>query len=142
MNLAELRRRIEDRVAMIPFAGCWLWLGYTEKNGYARMSFGGLRGKWVHRLSFLAFNGPIPQGLDVLHACDVPCCVNPRHLSVGTPSANAKQMIERGRHPLSLEARKTHCKRGHPLSGDNLGINATTKTRYCKTCSRESRRAS
>ncbi len=41
------------------------------------------------------------------HTCDEPCCVNPRHLIVGTPADNSHDMTERGRHrttggPLSL----------------------------------------
>lgn len=53
---------------------------------------------WLaHRLSYLAFNGDIPEGLVVRHKCDNKCCVNPEHLEVGTQKDNVQDAIKRGR---------------------------------------------
>lgn len=76
--------------------GCWLWIGAKNNWGYGRVRH---KGKQVqsHRLSWMIENGSIPEGKLVLHKCDVPACVNPVHLFLGTSQDNAKDMMEKGR---------------------------------------------
>lgn len=133
----------EDRfwkyVSPIPFSGCWIWLGVLEKNGYAKITTGyknaGTRKtRWAHRVSYEHFVGPIPEGMDLDHACRVRCCVNPEHLEPVTRAENSL----RGVGPDLARLRPTwvtHCKRGHPFEGANLGVNRRGH-RYCKTCHR------
>ena len=79
--------------------GCWGWIGATS-SGYGRLGRGG-RGEglvYAHRLSWELRNGPIPEGMCVLHRCDNPPCSNPDHLFLGTKADNNRDMSVKGRH--------------------------------------------
>ena len=76
---------------------CWLWLP-EPKRPYGRVWLDAIRKEeGAHRVAWELVNGPIPSGLFVLHGCDVPRCVNPGHLSVGTQADNQRDMVLRGR---------------------------------------------
>ena len=68
---------------------CWEWSGYKHKNGYGRVSFKG-NSHWAHQVSYIISYGPILPSLCVLHHCDIPACVNPEHLYMGTYQDNAR----------------------------------------------------
>lgn len=79
---------------------CWQWEGQILSNGYGRISLGAkkLGAEGAHRVSWrLANKKDIPQGLYVMHKCDNPSCVNPNHLTIGTPKENTQDMIQKGR---------------------------------------------
>lgn len=75
-----------------PNSGCWLWDGYVNRGGYGRFGEG-----YAHRYSYEKLVGVIPPGLFVLHKCDVPSCVNPNHLWLGTQADNLADMRNKGR---------------------------------------------
>lgn len=76
--------------------GCWLWLGGVNEDGYGdRMD--GDRHVLAHRFSWEIANGPIPDGLLVLHKCDVRRCVRPDHLFLGTHRDNQLDKMAKGR---------------------------------------------
>lgn len=77
---------------------CWLWQGRPDRTGYGQMRVGGKK-RQAHRLSWIIQYGPIPPGLWVLHQCDVPLCVNPNHLFLGTRQDNVDDMMKKGRGP-------------------------------------------
>lgn len=75
---------------------CWHWRGVTNSFGYGRFSYEG-RTQVAHRLSYVAFRGPIPEGMSVLHKCDNPSCINPEHLWLGTYTDNRRDCLSKGR---------------------------------------------
>jgi hypothetical protein len=91
------RDRFEDKIIRIPEAGCWLWMAYVGKDGYGHFSWATRTSRLAHRAAWEIFCGPIPDGLDILHRCDVRCCVNPHHLFLGTDVDNAKDSVQKGR---------------------------------------------
>lgn len=87
-------QRFAKKIERIPFVTCWLWSGATFPNGYGATSGGE---QLAHRASWRHYNGPIPKGMQVLHRCDVPACVNPEHLFLGTAADNHKDKVAKGR---------------------------------------------
>lgn len=76
--------------------GCLIWSGFAPRGGYGMISFG-KRNRLAHRVSFELANGPIPGGMFVCHRCDVPLCIEPTHLFLGTAADNTADMIAKGR---------------------------------------------
>ncbi len=77
--------------------GCWLWQSTTlPYTGYGTFSFEGKKVS-AHRWSYTTFVGAIPKGYDVMHSCDIPGCVRPCHLSVGTRTDNMEDSAKKGR---------------------------------------------
>lgn len=84
-------------------SGCWLWTGAkkTCRRGTHRYGWLTLKGKQMnaHRAMWILTKGEISNGILVCHKCDVPSCVNPDHLFLGTTADNMQDMRNKGRHP-------------------------------------------
>lgn len=76
--------------------GCHEWIGYKQADGYGVLGVGGVS-IHAHRISYLINVGPIPWQHCILHSCDNPGCVNPKHLRAGTQGENVKDMYLRNR---------------------------------------------
>lgn len=90
-------QRFIDKVRISP-DGCWIWVGASVglEYDYGKFWLDGAYDK-AHRASFRIFKGPIPPAMWVLHRCDVPRCVNPHHLFLGTRQDNVDDMMRKGR---------------------------------------------
>jgi len=96
---------------------CWPWKrGATTPFGY-----GVYRRAWTkehgrgkmtgaHRLAYELKNGPIPEGMNVLHHCDNPPCCNPNHLFLGTDADNVHDCISKGRKKWKSGAQHANAK--------------------------------
>lgn len=113
--------------------GCWLWTaGVSPNTGYGNF--------WLesgtvsaHRYSWELANGAVPDGLHLDHICRTRACVRPDHIEPVTMQTN----ILRGVSPAALNARKTHCIRGHEFTETNTyRPPGRPDSRFCRECIR------
>ena len=97
---------------------CWLWKAAT-RNGYGTMKFEG-RTVDAHRISYILHFGLIPEGMLVCHKCDVPLCVNPKHLFLGTYKDNMQDCIAKGRFVYFLPENGNKFKSGNVPTNSSL----------------------
>ncbi len=142
--MATLRERFLRYVTK-PYGkdGCWIWIGCIQKckgkgGGYGKIGEGGRGSRTLlaHRVAYQLFIGPIPDGMEVDHACHdatvcvsgTEClhrrCVNPSHLRLLSHPAN----MARGRKAL-----QTHCLQGHEFTEENTYIDLRGH-RTCRRC--------
>jgi hypothetical protein len=101
-NKSNVYQRLIRHIAINKISGCWEWIG-SKRNGYGRMIIGSRtdgtrRSMSAHRVSYELTYGKIPDGMEVCHKCDNPCCVNPEHLFVGTRQDNIDDRERKGRN--------------------------------------------
>lgn len=103
--MQDLQQRIKSSVKIDEMSGCWIWqkakVGTERKRSYGKITIGkkhiDRKNALAHRVSYMVFIGNIPDGLQILHKCDNPSCVNPEHLSLGTNQDNVNDREMKGR---------------------------------------------
>lgn len=132
MENSDIKRLL--RMTDIPHDECWNWKGSKNPQGYGRLR---LKGKSMQaiRLMYEFMVESIPSGLQMDHLCRNRACVNPWHLEAVTQKVN----ILRGVSPCAYNAKKTHCKYGHPFVPSNTKIYKKGEKfgRKCLTCARK-----
>lgn len=98
---ASLWDRFHDKISPEPNSGCWLWTGATKELDYGVIGLGRREEGTdkAHRVAYRLYKGDI-GGLNVLHSCDTPCCVNPDHLFLGSLSDNMRDCVRKRRNAV------------------------------------------
>jgi len=137
VNFWEFVHKLDCVVSPTVDTPCWIWTGCRFNRAYGRIM---VQGKPIqtHRYSWQLEHGKIPQGLHILHKCDIGLCVNPEHLFVGNATDNMRDCLSKGRY-VAHKLRNVCCPNGHPYNLQNTFIrrhpNGKT-SRMCKECNR------
>jgi HNH endonuclease len=131
VSLEYRRWRLEyEQTTKTPDGKHWIWNGKPLRNGYGHFLWNGVN--WsAHRYAYVIFKGPIPEGLDVAHRCDIKLCCNPECLEAVTREKNIQDMYDRGRRRGHSA---THCPQSHEFTVENTYT--YNGARQCKECRR------
>lgn len=134
----EINEKLFWAKVQITDAGCWIWSASKNECGYGNFAVNG-KCRRAHRVSYVLNKGPIPDGKQIDHICRKRSCVNPEHLE---PVTN-KENVLRGAGLTAVNARKTHCIKGHEFTEENTRIRkgkSRKGCRVCRACHRDSER--
>lgn len=87
---------ILERIIPLPWSGCWIWDKCIDAKGYGVIGSKGRQIKATH-LALMTKGTTVPSGMAACHICDIPSCVNPEHLFVGTHLDNARDSVKKDR---------------------------------------------
>lgn len=102
--------RFEPKFIREPTSGCWLWIGARVPDGYGSFYTVEPYSMKAHRVAWLLYRGDIPENQQVLHKCDVRCCVNPDHLFLGDNDANVADRVSKNRSARNWGQKSPTCK--------------------------------
>lgn len=125
----QLEQYLLDRSVVDNTTGCWNWIRSKDKDGYGwtARSTGTCK---AHRLSFSTFIDDLLPGMQILHSCDNPSCINPEHLRQGTLMDNMLDAIKRGRHGKRAKFNATEVNKIRAEFADGKATQAELAKRY------------
>jgi len=130
---------VERFVDKIDFGDeCWTWTAALQTEGYGVFIHRHVQ-CYAHRISYEWANGKIDKELTIDHLCRNRRCVNPSHLE----EVSIKENTLRGTGITAVNARKTHCTKGHELTEDNTYTKDNSKgepRRRCRKCENDKSR--
>lgn len=135
MDPSKLPERFRSKIRVNVETGCWEWQS-TISNGYGQYWLRGVN-VYAHRFAYGQLVGEIAPGFCIDHLCRNRRCVNPEHMEPVTMRLN----IHRGIAPTAVNARKTHCIRGHEFTAENTRWQNGGRKRVCRACMRQHSRA-
>lgn len=97
----NIKDRFNEKWIPVTESGCWLWTAGVDRDGYGRMCIN-KSAALAHRISAEIHGILIDSSMNVCHKCDVPSCVNPDHLFVGTHKENMMDRDKKGRVSAKL----------------------------------------
>jgi hypothetical protein len=118
-------------------SGCLLWIGTRNHGGYGVFWMGkdcGFNQELAHRAAWIHEKGPIPEGKIPDHLCRQRACVDTSHMELVDNQTN----VLRGVGLTAINARKTHCNKGHEFTEENTYL--ARNRRYCRTCAKARKR--
>jgi len=120
-----------SRVDIQNWDECWPWIAGCDDKGYGQFRVEEKIRK-AYAVIYELMVGPVPSGLELDHLCRNRLCVNPNHLEAVTHQQN---LLRSPTAICAVNARKTHCVRGHAFDEANTIRRGTTREcRACKAC--------
>lgn len=110
---------------------CWIWNASKNEDGYGLFRFNG-KVRRAHQFSYKLYKGKLKDGCEIDHICKNRSCVNPYHMEGVTHKENTL----RGNTVGGVYARRTHCKSGHPFTGENVYSRGPGLGRGCRACNK------
>lgn len=95
-----MKRKAKDIQYCVNENGCWICTSHGRSKAGYPMKWKDDKQVYISHIMFEMYKGPISEGLCVCHKCDIPACINPDHLWLGTKGANIHDCVQKGRNNI------------------------------------------
>lgn len=137
LNNKKTKNRFVKKLKLDPKSGCLEWQSTLKSNGYGEFKYTASVNVYkkavAHKVYYTHIKGEIKDGMVLDHKCRNRKCVNPDHLRVVDRKTNC---MENSISPVALNAKKTHCPKGHEYTQENT-YHYRGKSRMCIRCRKE-----
>ena len=112
MKIEQIREILDPYIVELPWSGCWIYMGRLSKWGHARFLYSLCKSLGytdtaysMHRVIKCVLDEKEDIKGVYCHTCDIPCCINPIHVYIGTDSSNRKDFWSRSPKRFAEQAR-------------------------------------